>query len=470
MSQPNQTKELIGERENMEISDFAHDLLGLQSFAERLEGFIPVEHHFVEGSLVIALSSKFGSGKSTFLKMWQKRLNAGGSSSFKPVVVELNAWESDYYGDPLFAIVASLATSLENSGDKRSQKRILDAVKDVGWMATALGAQVVDKLTGVDFTAAGKYAEEKRSSREADGTSTVDAFTVFECRKASMRNLQKAISNSIRESKRDILFLVDELDRCRPDYAIAYLETIKHIFNVPKATFILAIDRAQLENSAKTAFGPNLDFDEYLRKFVQREIALPPMSDKGCEQLTRKYFTDYLERAGLRHCYFDTKGDQVRNILDLLTALRPTPRQLQEAIRIAGHLMSTSEEKAGGMYWRVGIGAIAMAALRVSRPAVYHRLGLQEFDPSEAVDFLKSALGPKGEIEWWFSLFFTGGGLTVDREQDLNAVLVGAGLRKREDDPRYRRADSTWDEGWRDASDSRLADIYGRIEHIVAFG
>jgi len=55
----------------MEVSTFDDVLLELSAFAKRLERFIEVEHHFVQGSLVVGLSSKFGSGKTTFLKMWR---------------------------------------------------------------------------------------------------------------------------------------------------------------------------------------------------------------------------------------------------------------------------------------------------------------------------------------------------------------------------------------------------------------
>ncbi|WP_442481857.1 KAP family P-loop NTPase fold protein [Aeoliella sp. SH292] len=453
----------------MEISDFTHDLLGLQTFAERLEGFIPVEHDFVEGSLVIALSSKFGSGKSTFLKMWRKRLETGGAGSFNPLVVELNAWESDYYGDALLAIVSSLVDALVAHHKDGAAKTIINAAKDFGWFATAVAGQLVDKTTGINFVEAGKLAEEKKASRQGIDE-TANTFSMFKSRKSAMERLRRAITKAVEDAPNGVLFLVDELDRCRPDYAIAYLETIKHIFDVPNATFILAIDRRQLENSAKTAFGPNLDFDEYLRKFVQREIALPPMSNDGCEKLVSDYFNYYLERTDLRHCYFNTNSHQIGNILDLLIALQPTPRQLQEVFRIVGHLMSTSEKNAGRIYWLLGIGSIAMAALRICKPAIYLGLGKQQLDPTEAVKFLKRALGRQGNVEWWFTLFLTGGGLSVSSEEDIHKVLVSVGLRKGGDDTPHRDSDSTWDPGWRETRGSRTSELYGRIEHILGFG
>jgi predicted KAP-like P-loop ATPase len=114
----------------MNIETFQDDLLDLSDFAARFEKFIGTEHQFVEGGLVIALSSKFGSGKSTFLKMWTSALE---KNEEKPLVVTLNAWESDYNGDPLFSIVSALAKAVEKEGEAAGN--LIEAVKDFGWFA-----------------------------------------------------------------------------------------------------------------------------------------------------------------------------------------------------------------------------------------------------------------------------------------------------------------------------------------------
>ena len=75
----------------MEITTFKDDLLELESFAERLERFIATEHDYVEGGLVLALTSKFGSGKTTFLRMWKSSLEDANNKTDKPLVISLNA-------------------------------------------------------------------------------------------------------------------------------------------------------------------------------------------------------------------------------------------------------------------------------------------------------------------------------------------------------------------------------------------
>ena len=89
----------------MNVNRFSEDLIGLKEFATELEDFIKVEKGFVEGSLVISLNAPFGSGKTTFLKMWKNEIKNQSPKDSQPILVDLNAWESDYYGDPLFAII-----------------------------------------------------------------------------------------------------------------------------------------------------------------------------------------------------------------------------------------------------------------------------------------------------------------------------------------------------------------------------
>ena len=97
-----------------------------------------------------------------------------------------------------------------------------------------------------------------------------------------MQHLKKMIDDCIKENDMIIMFIIDELDRCRPDYAISYLETVKHMFDIDGSVFLISADRAQIENSARAAFGQDLDFEEYYRKFVHRETSLPDIDEGEC--------------------------------------------------------------------------------------------------------------------------------------------------------------------------------------------
>lgn len=165
-------------KDMMKISTFEDDLFELKEFAHRLEQFISTEHEYVEGGLVLALTSKYGSGKTTFLEMWKSSLDNKDKSADKPLVISLNAWESDYYGDPLFAIISALVESLETKGE--SAKSLVNAAKDFGWFATAIGGQIANKFTGIDAVAAGELAEKKKSEREEASLIIPDTFSVYQ--------------------------------------------------------------------------------------------------------------------------------------------------------------------------------------------------------------------------------------------------------------------------------------------------
>lgn len=446
----------------MDVSTFDDDLLDLSDFAARLEKFVAVERNFVSGSLVLALSSRYGSGKTTFLRMWGASLEERKEAEEGTIVITLNAWESDYYGDPLFAILSSLIGALQAEGEK--PKSIINAAKNVGWFATAVGNQVAKKLTGIDAVAAGSFAENKKKAR--DCSEKFDAFSMFEQRKSAMLSLQSVISEFISSSKLQILFLVDELDRCRPDYAISYLETIKHIFDIKGATFVLAADRGQLENSARAAFGNNLDFDEYYRKFVHREVSLPPISDKGFKKLASTYVRHYLERENLRICFMELDGYRIENIVELISALRLTPRQIQEVFRILGHVFGTTAENRGRLLWCIATGTIAMAAFRVADRHAYGSFGMGQFKPEDAFAFF-SKLFDDRQVEWWFTLFLTGGGLKVPEGVSIRDVMVQVGLVQDAEERSELGNLSQWQQGWGHFTRTRFSQIQEHIDQVV---
>ena len=445
----------------MIVSTFEEDLLGLKEFANRLDKFIATEQKFVEGSLVIALSAKFGFGKTTFLKMWSSSLKNAKKKGERPFIISLNAWESDYYGDPLFAIISALVDCIQE--EKKSAQKIIDAAKDVGWAMAALGGQMVKKGTGIDAVAAGKLTSEKRANRDDKLQIQTDTFSAYQDRKEAMQNLKLALQDFIKKNRGKVFFLVDELDRCRPDYAISYLETIKHIFDLKGAVFVLAADRQQLENSAKEAFGADLDFEEYYRKFIHREGSLPEISEENYTKLVQEYVGFYLHQEGSRICFMKLDYERLANISRLVSALKLTPRQIQEVFRILGHLLETTEEKRGKLLWKLAVISILMAALKVGESEVFDRLGNQKLEPREAIKYFMDLLGEK-EADWWFKMILSGGGIKTKNDDTFEEIIREVGL----------PVDNvSWGLGWREPpipGSSRFIEIREKIEQISKWG
>lgn len=441
----------------LKFENFTDDPLERGDFAKGLIDFIEVEHHFVDGSLVVALSSPYGTGKTTFLRMLKQWL---GTRAGAPKVISLNAWESDYCGDPLFAIVSALVEEFENSKTPETTenvKKVIEAVKDIGWMALSVGAQIVKNKTGISPQEAGEYAEKKKAARKASVKVPTDTFSAFRARVDAMKSLKAAIHELVGSSEVRVLFLVDELDRCRPDYAITFLETIKHLFDSQGAVFILAADRQQLENSARLAFGADLDFNEYLRKFVHREVALPKISNIGYQRLSGYYVGHYLLRDKIRKVPLDMEN-KLQFICELCSALKLSPRQIQEVFRIVGHAVNTIDPEGAELPRSVGwcsySSLVFLSAFRVGRPDVYSALGRAGLAIEKAHHILLIDLRLE-KWDWWFQLLLSGGGLQVADPKEYPAALAKVGLVDSESYSQFRQ-------GWR--FQTGIPDLYARIE------
>ncbi|MEM9219617.1 MAG: P-loop NTPase fold protein [Cyanobacteria bacterium P01_F01_bin.150] len=231
------------------------------------------------GPLVLALDGSWGSGKTTFLKMWQVKLNETGHAC-----LYLNAWKTDFAQEPLIAVVGELSSSIERfapEGQKgeilrkrmRKAQKIAESIAKrsipVGVKLATLGILDTQDLTEriiSDFTS--EIAAERIKDYE-NGKSEIEEF------RNSLTSLAEEVSKLRSDISPKVVVIIDELDRCRPIYAVQLLERIKHLFDVPGVAFILGIDRSQLSHSIKALYGTDFDSQGYLRRFIDLDYRLP---------------------------------------------------------------------------------------------------------------------------------------------------------------------------------------------------
>jgi hypothetical protein len=440
------------------------DRLDLKQFCERLESYLLVEHDYVEGGLVVALNAGFGAGKTTFVRMWENDLRSRREKGqFVPMPLVLNAWESDYCGEPLLAILANLIEAIDawNGEVKEDEKSALkEAAKDVAWFTLGLGNGVAAKFTGVDAVKAGDFAEGKKTARKSKRP---DFIELYHQRADALKILKEKLAAAFGGESPKIFVFIDELDRCRPDYAVSYLETIKHVFDVRGMVFVLAIDYGHLANTAKSLFGQDLNFPEYFRKFCHRVIALPRPDENGLTRLTVDYVKKYLEIADKRICGINLQ-DRSAKFSDLAMGLAMTPRQLQEAFRIMGHASSMSDpEKRGKIYWCIAAMTILLVFLKVNRESIYLALK-NETMPFDDVGKLLISTAGKDNAEWWFSIYLTALGIKLSDNQLIVTTLTNLGFSISEDDLRQCA------QGWgRFYVNTRLPEIFRRIDTADTF-
>lgn len=386
------------------------DRLGLLPFCQRLEQFLIVESDYVDGSLVTALNASFGRGKTTFLEMWKNELLTRRQTEMVPLPVILNAWESDYCNDPLVAILAGLLQAVDTWKGKdaptKAQKTTLrERAQKFSLFTVAIANGVAAKHTGVDILKAVEYAEDQHEEAQPE---VPDFIKLFNARKTALDDLKKCMSETFSGTSPKVFVFVDELDRCRPDYAISYLETIKHVFDVKGMVFVLAVDAKHLSNSARSLFGSDLDFPEYFRKFCHRSFDLPQPDNEKMQPLIAEYVKKYMAIAGKRDSFFEFESSELRNVVRLIGALEMTPRQIQEAFRVLGHTLSVSNPKlTGRIKNKWALRAILLCLLRTVKKDLYDAIARGLAVHEELCPLLLKH-PDKDEARVWIGLYFTG--------------------------------------------------------------
>ena len=233
---------------------WADDLLDRASLADNLTNFIRPQRE----PLVVSLHGDWGSGKTFFLKRWVRTLEDRGFPTFY-----YNAWEDDYAPAPLIPILTKLEATTKNGQTRRRLRQAaLPFLIDV--TTSALRAQ-----TGVDLRQSGDLTSLLKDD------AVFDAYRKQRTHRTQLRDALASLAKSAsKKSGHPTVCIIDELDRCRPTFAIELLETTKHVFDVDGLVFVLALNRAELAKSICSLYG-QIDADTYLRRFFDVHLTLP---------------------------------------------------------------------------------------------------------------------------------------------------------------------------------------------------
>jgi hypothetical protein len=198
---------------------------------------------------VIALDSPWGTGKTQFIHMWRNLLGEKES-------LYMNLWEEDFLLNPFFSLTESLIPLFE-----KYKVDNLDSVKnDLAKVAKEFSRAAVDKVFNVKI----ENLWEKNITQERKKD------------KNKFKEHLVKLSLKIREeTKFPLILFIDELDRCRPSYAVGFLEVIKHFFDIENIIFVLGIDAEQLQYSVSSLYGEGMKAKEYLRKFIDISYSFP---------------------------------------------------------------------------------------------------------------------------------------------------------------------------------------------------
>lgn len=291
------------------------DILNRNVFVEQLL-YLMENISSNKSSTCFAINGTWGCGKSFVLDMFEEQLGMIQSEETftdKYLIIRYNSWKFDYYEEPLVAIVSTMISVIEDKTelfpDNQEKREILGMLKAAGISLLSLANAALKEKTGLDIQTAFETISKGKKEGAAAYEEEHDYDVYF-----GFNKVMSELTSLLRELAENytVVFLVDELDRCLPEYAIKVLERLHHLTEGnPNIVTIIAIDKNQLMSSIKQIFGFEKP-EKYLEKFFSFELKL----DCGTvsEQISEKY-ADYFKLFDKELFPFD---DSVEEFLQAL--------------------------------------------------------------------------------------------------------------------------------------------------------
>ena len=351
---------------------WADDLLARQSIAIRLTNLVATQ----QPPLAVSLHGQWGTGKTFMLRRWQKTLELK-----KYRAIYFNAWEDDFCDDPLLAILGQMSEYFKEGELKTLVDRVIETAipllqKNV--------LSVLSKHAGITLDIEqGQQAKRNLLNEYRDQRATKDKLK---------ERLAIVSAEVLRKTDHPLVFIIDELDRCRPTFAIELLERVKHIFDVPNLVFVFGVNRDELCKSLSSVYG-EIDTDVYLRRFFDFEFNLSEADSQGfTAQLIDKFrffdvFEQFASATGSRDHKFDY--DNFRNLLPKLwSALNLSLRDIDYGIRLIALLLRNISP---GNLTHPDLVAV-LIAMKFKNAALYRLLATGNFRTSEIMDYIEGAV------------------------------------------------------------------------------
>lgn len=260
------------------LRTFENDIIGtnkdIVSFADML--------NYIDSCCSIAIEARWGEGKTFFIKKVKMILDSynefidnkiSDSDKLKikekcdklrdeeqtiyipQVSIYYDAWKNDNDEDPIFSLIFSIITDVANDYKLKQETDIFKKA-----------ASVLEFFTKRNYT------------KILEGFKSEDLLSNLKDSKEIEEQINEFLNSLLTERGDRLVVFIDELDRCRPDYAVKLLERIKHYFINDRITFVFAINSLELQHTIKKFYGENFDGSRYLDRFFDFRVALPPIN------------------------------------------------------------------------------------------------------------------------------------------------------------------------------------------------
>ena len=255
----------------------AKDLFGRSEFGQKLMKLVSMTAE----PMVIVLDGEWGTGKTTFMKQW-----CGLLKNNDIPVIYFDAFANDYHDDFFSSLAAETYACLPKGKDLSNfLERAVAAGRILLPSLAKITLNSLISIEGEDIDAAkeaygaltSKALNEEIRKRIEKRDEEKEAIAAF---KSSLSSVPELLAQEVTASTPDgvttnhpLIFVIDELDRCKPSYALSAIETIKHFYSVKNIHFIIVTNLNQLESIVENQYGVS-DGKKYLEKFYDFKVFL----------------------------------------------------------------------------------------------------------------------------------------------------------------------------------------------------
>ncbi|HDM8215107.1 TPA: hypothetical protein P0E22_005174 [Vibrio harveyi] len=363
------------------------DLFHRKQFGDQLYNLI----NNSDENLVLALDAQWGEGKSTFIKMWSGENRHKQEPPLETIYFD--AFENDYQKEPFLALASEIYELLEDKAESKKQE-----FKEKAAQVFKTFSRGVIK-TGIRLGTAGvidgtvlDQAEKDISTLVSEQVDSIisSKFESSKADKLALKNFKEFLSDvalNHTPGKR-IVFVIDELDRCRPDFALDLLENIKHLFSVSGITFLLVMNRKQLEESVKCRYGDGIDSVTYLQKFINVWLSLPRSSGKYQQDDGAKYLmTSFDLMAAGKRIHNETAAQMLKS---LVKHLKPSFRDIERILTYFA-IIENSRNEPMNEYYQDMMAVVCL--MKVVNPRMLDAIISKRASGQELLDFLQISDG-----------------------------------------------------------------------------
>jgi hypothetical protein len=368
------------------------DIFSRKDFGERLANLVEQSN----GNLVIALDAKWGEGKSTFIKMWRGYLEHNRENKIKSIYFD--AFANDYQKDPFLALAAEMYELIKDKPKEKKEefkRKAGNAVKSMarGAIKIAVRATSGGILDGSVVDSAEKDISTLLANQVDDLIADKLQNTAKD--KLALSQFREYLEGLSVEEGSPIVFIIDELDRCRPDFALELVEQVKHLFSVPGITFLLVLNRTQLEESIKTRYGNGVEATLYLQKFVNLWLSLPRKSDQYQDDGAQ--YVRHALKSMLNEGEQFVNADSIELLSELVKCLKPSFREIEQILSYFALIQNMADNSSHNLPFQAITAFICY--LKASKPELIKRIEDGDIDMESLMREAGLAAGILGNTE-----------------------------------------------------------------------